>query len=41
MAWQSTIVSNPEDVVIHRFRDLPQMAADAKKYGMTTFEITG
>ena len=41
MAWQSIIISNPEDVVVHRFSELPQLAADAKKYGVTTFEILG
>jgi len=41
MAWQSTIISNCEDVVLHRFKDLPRLAADAKKYGVTTFEILG
>src|SRR5262249_41569069 len=40
-AWQSTILSNPEDAVVHRFTDLPRLAADAKKYGITTFEIDG
>ena len=33
--------SNSEDVVVHRFNELPQLAADAKKYGITTFEILG
>ena len=41
MAWQSIIISNPEDVIVHRFKDLPKLAADAKKYGVTTFEILG
>lgn len=40
-AWQSVILSNSEDVVVHRFDELPKMAADAKKYGITTFEILG
>jgi hypothetical protein len=40
-AWQSIILSNPEDVVVHRFSELPKLAADAKKYGITTFEILG
>lgn len=39
--WQSIILSNGEDVVIHRFSELPKLAADAKKYGITTFEILG
>jgi hypothetical protein len=41
MAWQSVIISNCEDVIVHRFKDLPKLAADAKKYGVTTFEILG
>ena len=40
-AWQSIILSNSEDVVVHRFTELPKLAADAKKYGITTFEILG
>ena len=40
-AWQSIIISNPEDVLVHRFNELPKLAADAKKYGITTFEILG
>lgn len=40
-AWQSIILSNSEDVVVHRFNELPRLAADAKKYGITTFEILG
>lgn len=40
-AWQSIILSNGEDVVAHRFNELPKLAADAKKYGITTFEILG
>ena len=40
-AWQSIILSNGEDVVVHRFSELPALAADAKKYGITTFEILG
>lgn len=40
-AWQSIILSNSEDVVAHRFTELPKLAADAKKYGITTFEILG
>lgn len=41
MAWQSIIISNSEDVIVHRFSELPKLAADAKKYGVTTFEILG
>ena len=40
-AWQSVILANSEDVVVHRFDELPKLAADAKKYGITTFEILG
>jgi hypothetical protein len=40
-AWQSIILLNGEDVITHRFNELPQLAADAKKYGITTFEILG
>ncbi len=40
-AWQSIILSNGEDVIAHRFSELPRLAADAKKYGITTFEILG
>jgi len=41
MAWQSVIISNCEDQVLYRFKDLPKLAADAKKYDVTTFEILG
>ena len=41
MAWQSVIVSNCEDEVLYRYKDWPKLAADAKKYGVTTFEILG
>ena len=41
MAWQSVIISNCEDVVVWKFKDLPKLAAGAKKYGVTTFEILG
>lgn len=41
MAWQSVIISNCEDVVVWKFKDLPRLAADAKRYGVTTFEILG
>src|SRR5439155_27105012 len=37
MAWQSVIISNPEDVVVYRFKDVPKLARDAKKYDVTTF----
>ena len=41
MAWQSVILANCEDVVVWKFKDLPKLAADAKKYNVTTFEILG
>ena len=41
MAWQSVVISSPEDVIIYKFKDLPKLAADAKKYGVTTLEILG
>ena len=41
MAWQSIIMMNSEDAINYKFRDLPKLAADAKKYGVTTFEILG
>ncbi|HMH34638.1 MAG TPA: DUF6259 domain-containing protein [Puia sp.] len=41
MAWQSIIMSNGEDVIKYKFKELPKLAADAKKYGVTTFEILG
>lgn len=41
MAWQSVIISNCEDVTVWKFKDLPRLAAGAKKYGVTTFEILG
>jgi hypothetical protein len=41
MAWQSVILSNSEDAVIWKFKDLPRLAAEAKKYGVSTFEILG
>jgi hypothetical protein len=41
MAWQSVIVSNCEDEVLYRYKDWPKLAAGAKKYNVTTFEILG
>lgn len=41
MGWQSTILAEPEDVITHRFPDLPDMASDAKRYDVTAFEICG
>jgi hypothetical protein len=40
-AWQSTIISYPEGTVGYRFRDLPAMAQDAKKYGIHVLQIDG
>jgi Domain of unknown function (DUF6259) len=40
-AWQSIILFNGEDAIAHRFSELPQLATDARKYGITTFEILG
>jgi len=34
-------MSNSEDVIKYKFNELPKLAADAKKYGVTTFEILG
>jgi hypothetical protein len=41
MALQSIIMLNSEDAINYKFNDLPKLAADAKKYGVTTFEILG
>jgi hypothetical protein len=41
MAWQSVIISNSEDAAVWKFKDLPRLAAEAKKYGVSTFEILG
>jgi hypothetical protein len=41
MAWQSVIISNCEDVIVWKFKDLPKLAEGAKKYDVTTFEILG
>jgi hypothetical protein len=40
-AWLSIIISNSEDVIHYKFSDLPRLAAEAKKYGVTSFEILG
>jgi hypothetical protein len=40
-AWQSTIISYPEGTVGYRFKDLPQMAQDAKQYGIRVLQIDG
>ena len=31
MAWQSVIISNGEDVIVWKFKDLPKLAADAEE----------
>ena len=41
MAWQSVIISNCEDEALYHFKDWPKLAAGAKKYDVTTFEILG
>jgi hypothetical protein len=41
MAWQSTILRNPEGVTVHRYADVEAMAADALKYDVTAFELCG
>jgi hypothetical protein len=41
MAWQATIMSNPEGVTVHRFADIEGMAVDARKYDVTAFELCG
>jgi hypothetical protein len=40
-AWQSTIISYPDDTVLFRFSDLPQLARDAKSYGINVIQIDG
>jgi len=41
MAWSSVFIAHCEDVIRYRFKDLPKLAADAKKYGVTTLHICG
>jgi len=41
MAWQSTILRNPEGVTVHRYADVEAMAADALKYDVKAFELCG
>src|SRR3569833_111600 len=41
MAWQSVTLMNPEDDIVMRFKDLPKVAADGKRYGVTTLMIFG
>ncbi len=40
-AWQSTIISYPEDTVGYRFSDLPRMARVAKDHGIHVLQIDG
>lgn len=40
-AWQSTIISYPEGTIGYHFRDLPNMARDALKYGIRVLQIDG
>jgi hypothetical protein len=41
MAWYSVNLLNPEDQIVYRFKDLPRLAAEAKRYGITTFQVFG
>lgn len=40
-AWQSTIISYPEDSVGYRFADLPRMAQTARAHGIRVLQIDG
>jgi hypothetical protein len=40
-AWQSTIISYPDDTILYRFEDLPQLARDAKECGINVIQIDG
>jgi len=40
-AWQSTIISYPDDQIGFRFADLPKVAADAKAAGINVIQIDG
>jgi len=40
-AWQSTIISYPEDTIGYRFRDLPKLAAAALSAGIRVLQIDG
>jgi len=39
-AWQSTILSNGEDAIIHRFDELPALAATQKNTGLLHSRLT-
>ena len=41
MTWQSITMATAEDEIVNRFNDLPRIAAEGKKYGVTTLEIDG
>jgi hypothetical protein len=40
-AWQSTIISYPEDTIGYRFADLPKLAAAAREAGIGVLQIDG
>lgn len=40
-AWQSTIISYPEDTIGYRFADLPRMARVARAHGIGVLQIDG
>lgn len=40
-AWQSTIISYPDGTIGYRFRDLPEMARQARAAGITVLQIDG
>ena len=40
-AWQSTIISYPEDTIGYRFADLPKLAAAARGAGIGVLQIDG
>lgn len=40
-AWQSTIISYPDGTIGYRFRDIPQMARQAREAGINVLQIDG
>lgn len=40
-AWQSTIISYPDDTIGYRFADLPRLAQDARAAGINVLQIDG
>jgi len=40
-AWQSTIISYPEDTIGYRFADLPRLAEEAQAAGINVLQIDG